>query len=166
MLKILKDEEYLRSILFGFEDSLISTTGLIAGISIGSDNNKFVILAVVVSIAIEAVSMGVGEYLSDDSVKDLDKLKRNKDNPLLSGFLMLISYIFAGMIPLLPALFIPFPTSLMLSIVFAFIAFFLLGYIKGKLVHASPLKGGIKILTVGGIATILGLLIGFVFKLK
>jgi VIT1/CCC1 family predicted Fe2+/Mn2+ transporter len=165
VIKILKDEEYLRSILFGIEDSLISTTGLIAGISIGSDNNKFVILAVIVSISIEAVSMGVGEYLSDDTVKDIDKLKRNKDNPLLSGLLMFISYVLAGMIPLLPALFIPFPTSLLLSIIFAFIAFFLLGYIKGKLVHVSPIKGGIKILTVGGIATILGLLLGFVFKL-
>ena len=78
---------------------------------------------------------------------------------------MFISYVLAGMIPLLPALFIPFPTSLLLSIIFAFIAFFLLGYIKGKLVHVSPIKGGIKILTVGGIATILGLLLGFVFKL-
>jgi VIT1/CCC1 family predicted Fe2+/Mn2+ transporter len=165
VIKILKDEEYLRSILFGIEDSLIPTTGLIAGISIGSDNNKFVILAVIVSISIEAVSMGVGEYLSDDTVKDIDKLKRNKDNPLLSGLLMFISYVLAGMIPLLPALFIPFPTSLLLSIIFAFIAFFLLGYIKGKLVHVSPIKGGIKILTVGGIATILGLLLGFVFKL-
>jgi VIT1/CCC1 family predicted Fe2+/Mn2+ transporter len=165
VIKILKDEEYLRSMLFGIEDSLISTTGLIAGISIGSDNNKFVILAVIVSISIEAVSMGVGEYLSDDTVKDIDKLKRNKDNPLLSGLLMFISYVLAGMIPLLPALFIPFQTSLLLSIIFAFIAFFLLGYIKGKLVHVSPIKGGIKILTVGGIATILGLLLGFVFKL-
>jgi len=166
VIKILKDEEYLRSILFGVEDSLISTTGLIAGISIGSYNNKFVILAVIVSISIEAVSMGVGEYLSDDTVKDLDKLKRNRDNPLLSGFLMLISYVFAGMIPLFPTLFTSFPTSLILSIVFAFIAFFLLGYIKGKLINVSPLKGGFKILTVGGIATILGLLLGFVFKLK
>jgi predicted membrane protein (TIGR00267 family) len=166
MIKILKDQEYLRSILFGIEDSLISTTGLIAGISVGSNNNKFVILAVVVSITIEAVSMGVGEYLSDDTVKDLDKLKRNKDNPLLSGCLMFISYIFAGMIPLLPALFISFPTSLIISIIFAFIAFFLLGFIKGKLIHMSPLRGGLKILIVGGIATILGLLIGFVFKLR
>lgn len=164
-MKILRDQEYLRSILFGIEDSLISTTGLIAGISIGSNDNKFVILAALVSVSIEAVSMGAGEYLSDDTVKDLDKLKRNRDNPLLSGLLMLISYIFAGMIPLFPTLFTSFPTSLILSITFAFIAFFLLGFIKGKLINTSPFKGGMKILIVGGIATLLGLLMGFVFKL-
>lgn len=166
MIKIFKDQEYLRSILFGIEDSLISTTGLIAGISIGSDNNKFVLLAVIVAISIEAVANGAGEYLSDDTVKDLDKLKRNRDNPLLSGFLMFVSYILAGMIPLLPTLFLSFPTSLVFSIIFAFIAFFLLGFFKGKLLHLSPIKGGLKILTVGGFATILGLLIGFVFRLK
>ncbi len=166
MIKIFKNQEYLRSILFGVEDSLISTTGLIAGISIGSDNNKFVLLAVIVAISIEAVSMGAGEYLSGDTVNDFDKLKRNKDNPLLSGFLMLISYLLAGMIPFLPTLFASFPTSLVLSIVFALIAFFLLGYIKGKLLHVSPFRAGLKISIVGGFAIILGLLMGFIFKLK
>jgi VIT1/CCC1 family predicted Fe2+/Mn2+ transporter len=166
VLKIFKNQEYLRSILFGFEDSLIATTGLIAGISIGSDNNKFVLLAVIVAISIEAVSMGVGEYLSDDTVVDFDKLKRNKENPLFSGLLMFASYLIAGMIPLLPTFFFPFPTSLILSIIFAFITFFLLGYFKGKLLHTSPVKGGLKILTVGGFATILGLIIGFVFRIK
>jgi VIT1/CCC1 family predicted Fe2+/Mn2+ transporter len=166
MIKILKNQEYIRSILFGFEDSLISTTGLIAGTSIGSDNNKFVMLAVIVAISIEAVAMGAGEYLSDDFVKDIDKLKRNRDNPLLSGVLMLLSYLFAGMIPLLPTLFFVFPLSLILSILFAFIAFFLLGYIKGRLLDVSPLKSGLRILIVGGLATALGLLLGFVFKIK
>ena len=166
MMKILKDQEYLRSILFGIEDSLISTTGLIAGISVGSKNNRFVFLAVIVAIFIEGVAMGVGEYLSDDEVNDLDKLKRNIDNPLLSGLLMLISYIFAGMILLSPILFVSFPTSLVISIVFAFLAFFMLGYTKGKLLNTSPVRGGLKILTVGGFATILGLLMGFVFKFK
>jgi len=166
MMKILRDPEYLRSILFGVEDSLISTTGLIAGISVGSDNNRFVIFAVMISIFIEAVAMGAGEYLSDDAVQPLDKLKRNREHPLLSGLLMFASYVLAGLIPLSPAIFLPFPASLILSIIFAFIAFFALGYTKGKLLHAPSFKGGMKILIIGGLATILGLLMGFVFKLK
>jgi len=166
MMRILRDREYLRSILFGAEDSLISTTGLIAGISVGSDNNQFVLFAVVISILIEAVAMGSGEYLSDDAVEDLDKIKRNRENPLLSGLLMFASYVLAGLIPLSPAIFLPFPASLILSIILALIAFFALGYIKGKLLKVSPVRGGLKILIIGGFATILGLLMGFVFKLR
>ena len=47
---IIKDKEYIRSILFGLEDSLISTTGLIAGISIGSNGGKVVLLAGTVAV--------------------------------------------------------------------------------------------------------------------
>lgn len=166
MIRILKDREYLRSILFGAEDSLISTTGLIAGISVGSDNNQLVLFAVVISIFIEAVAMGAGEYLSDDAVEDLDKIKRNRENPLLSGFSMIVSYVLAGLIPLSPAIFLPFPTSLILSIIFALIAFFALGFVKGKLLNVSPIRGGLKILIIGGFATILGLLLGLAFKLE
>ncbi|OGK17149.1 hypothetical protein A2690_02145 [Candidatus Roizmanbacteria bacterium RIFCSPHIGHO2_01_FULL_39_12b] len=163
-MNILNNKEYLRSILFGIEDSLVSTTGLIAGISIGSDNSKFILLAGFVAVAIEAVSMGAGEYLSDDAVRELEKLRRYKGNPLLSGTLMLVSYFFAGMIPLLPIIFFKFPLSLLLSITFAFLGLFLLGYIKGKILNVSPIKGGIKILLVGGLATILGIFVGFLFR--
>lgn len=157
--------EYLRSILFGIEDSLVSTTGLIAGISVGADNNRIVILGAIVSIVIEAVSMGVGEYLSDDAVQELDKMKRH-DNSLVSGFLMFASNFLAGLIPLAPVLFFNYPVSLYLSISAALFALFLLGYIKGKLLHVHPLRGGIKILLVGGIATIIGVIVGFTFKLN
>ena len=162
---LFKNREYLRSILFGIEDSLISTTGLIAGISVGSDNNKLVILAGIVGITIEAVSMGAGEYLSDDALQDLDKIKRHKDSPLLSGFLMLISYFMAGFIPLAPVILVPFPKSLVFSVIFALMGLFLLGYIKGKILKTSTFRGGLKILIVGGLATILGLFVGLLFKI-
>src|SRR3990167_6436552 len=122
------NREYLRSVLFGIEDSLISTTGLIAGISVGADNNRIVVLGAVVSIVIEAVSMGVGEYLSDDAVQELDKLKRH-ENSLVSGFLMFGSNFAAGLIPLAPVLLLDYPSSLYFAVGLALVALFLLGYI-------------------------------------
>ena len=164
-MNILKNEEYLRSILFGVEDSLVSTTGLIAGITIGSDNLRFVLLAGVVAIAIEAVSMGAGEYLSNDTLNDMEKTKRPKDNPFLSGALMFISYFLAGLIPLAPVLLFKFPSSLIISVFLALVSLFFLGYIKGKIIQVSPMRSGLKILFVGGLATFLGLLVGLVFKI-
>lgn len=158
------DREYLKSIIFGIEDSLVSTTGLIAGLSVGADNKQIVVLGGAVAIAIEAVSMGASEYLSDDAMQDLDKIKRHRDNPLVSGFLMLVSYLAAGLIPLIPVLLFDYPSSLYYSVIFALIGLFLLGYIKGKLTNVSPLRGGLKILIVGGLATGLGLLVGLIFK--
>ena len=158
------DREYLKSIIFGIEDSLVSTTGLIVGLSVGADNKQIVILGGAVAIAIEAVSMGASEYLSDDAMQDLDKIKRHRDNPLISGTLMLLSYLAAGLIPLLPVLLFDYPSSLYYSVIFALIGLFLLGYVKGKLTHVSPLRGGLKILIVGGLATALGVIVGMLFK--
>jgi VIT1/CCC1 family predicted Fe2+/Mn2+ transporter len=150
--------------MFGIEDSLISTTGLIAGISVGADNNRIVILGAVVSIVIEAVSMGVGEYLSDDAVQELDKIKRH-ENSTTSGLLMFASNFSAGLIPLIPVLLFDYPTSLYVAIAAALVALFLLGYIKGRLLHIPPLRGAVKILVIGGLATILGVIVGFAFRL-
>lgn len=159
------NKEYLRSVIFGIEDSLVSTTGLIAGISVGSDNREFVILAGIVAVSIEAVSTGAGEYLSDDAVQELEKIKRYRDKPLVSGSLMLVAYFTAGLIPLSPVVFFSYPTSLFLGITFALAGLFLLGFVKGKIVHTDALKGAIKILAVGGLASAIGLIIGLLFRI-
>jgi VIT1/CCC1 family predicted Fe2+/Mn2+ transporter len=163
-MKFFKDKEYLRSMLFGIEDSLVSTTGLLAGISIGVEDKSFVVLAGLVGVAIEAVSMGAGEYLSDDAVEDLDKLKRHKDNPLISGLLMMVSYFIAGLIPLAPIVFLDYPISLILSVILALLSLFFLGYIKGRILKVAPFKSGFKIFIVGGLATIIGLIVGVMFR--
>ncbi|OGD84226.1 hypothetical protein A2165_03630 [Candidatus Curtissbacteria bacterium RBG_13_40_7] len=162
-MKLLK-KEYLRSIIFGVEDSLVSTTGLVAGISVGSNNKDFVLLAGVVAVSIEAVSMGASEYLSDDAVEELEKIKRYREKPLYSGFFMFASYFFAGLIPLLPFLLNSHPKSLVYSVTSALVGLWVLGFMKGKILHTPPFKGGLKILIIGGLASLLGLVIGFLFN--
>jgi VIT1/CCC1 family predicted Fe2+/Mn2+ transporter len=156
--------EYLRSTIFGIEDSLVSTTGLIAGLSIGSKDRDVVLLGAAVAIVIEAVSMGAGEYLSEDAVQELDKLKRHPDNPLISGFLMFSSYLFAGVIPLSPVIFFDYPTSLVITMLLALSGLFLLGYLKGRMLQSHPWRSGTKIFVVGGLAAFIGLLVGLVFR--
>ncbi|MEK7095731.1 MAG: VIT1/CCC1 transporter family protein [Patescibacteria group bacterium] len=158
------NREYLRSIIFGVEDSLVSTTGLIAGLSIGAQDKKIVLLGGIVAIAVESVSMGAGEYLSDDAVSELDKINRHRDKPLVSGSLMFISYLLAGLVPLLPIIFMAYPSSLWSSVAFALTGLFLLGFLKGRLLHTNSFRGGAKILIVGGIATAFGVAVGLVFK--
>lgn len=158
------NKEYLRSIIFGIEDSLVSTTGLIAGLSVGAGSKQIVILGSLVAIGIEAVSMGAGEYLSDDAVQDMNKQKRRRDKPIISGLLMFVSYLLAGLVPLVPVLFLPYSSAIYFSIASALAGLFMLGYSKGRLLHTSPMKGAIKILFVGGIATALGIIVGFIFK--
>jgi len=61
-------EDYLRSIIFGFQDSLVSTTGVIVGVAAGSNSKELVILAGIVAITVESLSMGAGQFMSEKTV--------------------------------------------------------------------------------------------------
>ncbi len=157
-------DEYLRSSLFGFEDALVSTTGMAVGISIGTTNLNFILLAVFVTIAVEAVSMGAGEFLSDEAVHELDKTK-TKDNTLISAFVMFFSYVTGGLIPVIPIILLPRPEAIIGSIITAFTGLFVLGFIKGKIVKVNKIRSALQMLFIGGIAALIGIAVGFILKI-
>ncbi|HVF69406.1 MAG TPA: VIT1/CCC1 transporter family protein [Xanthomonadales bacterium] len=159
-------EDYLRSIVFGFQDALVSTTGAIAGVAIGSQDKQMVILTGLVVITVEALSMGIGQYTSEKAVHQLDKTGKHTDNLFVGGGLMTLSYFLGGLIPLTPILLLQLPLSQILSIIFALCGLFILGFIKAKLVQVNPWKSAFEILIFGGITTALGILIGTIFKVN
>ena len=67
------NKEYLQSAIFGINDALVSTTGVIVGITAGTNSKPIIVLAGVVTIMVEALSMGSGQYLSLKSAQQLKK---------------------------------------------------------------------------------------------
>ncbi len=61
---------YLRNFVFGVEDSLVSTVGLLSGVAAAGVETKTIVLTGVVLIIVEALSMAVGSYLSEYSVEE------------------------------------------------------------------------------------------------
>lgn len=163
--KHMRNNEYIRTVIFGIEDSLVSTTGLIAGLAAGTSNKSVVIIGGVVAIAVEAISMGASEYISDDALNEARKRGRVRNEAAKSGILMLTAYFIAGLVPLLPVVFFDYPQSLYVSVLLAFAGIFTLGYVKGKVLHTRPLRGALKALFVGGMATTLGLIVGKLFNI-
>lgn len=161
--KLSKNHSYVKSSIFGIEDSLVSTTGVIAGIAVASGDQEIILVAGLVTIVVEAVSMAAGEFISEEA--RIEMTPRSKTSSILSGVIMFISYFIAGFIPLLPILLFPLPQSVLYSVGFAFIGLFALGLMMGKLTKASLLKSGLKVMLVGGVATILGVIVGMIFKI-
>lgn len=154
--------DYVRSLVFGFEDSLVSTTGVIAGVSAGSHDPSVVVLAAAVTIVVEALSMGAGQFLSERAVHQMDG--RHKDNLLVGAGFMFGSYALAGLVPLLPVILFPFPSSIIVSLAAALVGLFILGVLKGRIVGAAPVRSGLEMLIIGGVATVLGALAGYFFR--
>lgn len=61
----------IRELVFGLEDGLVSTMGAIAGIAAGTENGGVVVLSGLVIIAVEALSMTAGSYLSNKSHREM-----------------------------------------------------------------------------------------------
>lgn len=76
----------LKEIIFGIEDGMVSTLGSITGIAIGSGNQKTVILAGIVIISVESISMGIGSYLSNKSEEEMDKRKIKEETEEIHKF--------------------------------------------------------------------------------
>lgn len=153
-------EDYLRSIVFGFQDALVSTTGVIVGVATGTGNRDIVLLAGIITILVESLSMGVGQYMSEKAVHQMDKTGKHTDNLYVGGFLMLISYFLGGLVPLTPMLFFDVTTAIAITILASLAGLFILGYIKGKLVEVNSLKSAVEILILGGITTAIGIIVG------
>lgn len=64
---------YIREVIFGSQDGMISTLGAITGIAVGSQDHYTVLLAGFSIIAVESISMGVGAYTSTLSEKNVAK---------------------------------------------------------------------------------------------
>ena len=157
-------EDYLRSIIFGFQDALVSTTGVIAGVAAGTSVKEIVILAGIVTITVEALSMGAGQYMSEKAVHQLDKTGKHTDNLYMVGGLMFTSYFLGGLVPLVPIFLFSLPLSSFISVGAALIGLFVLGYLKAKIVKENPLKSALEILVLGGIATVICLIVGKLLK--
>lgn len=157
-------ENYLRSTVFGFQDALVSTTGVIVGVAIGTQDKGVVLLAGVATIMVEALSMAAGQYMSEKTVQQMNKTKKHTDNLVIGALIMYGSYFLGGLVPLVPILLLPLPGASYASIIFSLLGLLVLGIIKAKIVKESVARSAIEILILGGAATAVGLIVGFFLK--
>ncbi|MEX2012845.1 MAG: VIT1/CCC1 transporter family protein [Candidatus Levyibacteriota bacterium] len=165
-MKFLKQihEDYLRSGMFGLQDGIVSTTGVVVGISIGVESKAIIILASLVAVTVEASSMAAGQYTSQKAVHQMKKTAKHTDSLIVGAVIMFVSYFVGGMAPIIPTILLEQPQARILAIISAFIGLFILGYIKGHVVEMKPLRSAVELLIIGGIATAVGLLVGYFFR--
>jgi len=156
-----KTELLLRNVVFGIEDSLVATVGLLSGVAVSGASVNAIILTGVTLTLVEGFSMAAGSFLSEDSV--LVYVNKKKNAYLISvigAVIMFFSYFFAGFIPLSPYIFLPAVDAFWVSILSALIALFLLGALSARMFGVHFVRQGIKMFVVGGVAIALGILVG------
>jgi|SRR3989338_940437 len=161
MSKPFKDGEiYIRNIILGATDSLVSTVGFLAGIGAGGASRQTIILTGVIYAFVEAFSMAASSFLSEESTEEYEVKGVVSDRkPFLAAIVMFISSVVASFVPLTPYIFTELPIALPLSIVLAVVALFLVGIASAKISKVRLLRSGLKMVIIGGMAIVIGVIV-------
>lgn len=152
--------ENIRNILFGIEDSLVSTSGFLFGLAAADYTKSQVFVAGIIIITVEAVSMGAGAFLTEEETVEIDSKRKEEESPIKDGLLMLVSYFIAGFIPLTPYLLFNTFQAQLISLGASTIALYFLGYLPTKKV-----KSGLRMVIIASIAASVGFLVGSILKI-
>lgn len=166
----------IREIIFGLEDGLVSTLGVVTGIAEGTKDRFVIILSGVIVIAVESLSMAAGTYLATKSEEEalfVGKARRliraliptRQPSPVRNAAIMGISYTLGGAVPVLPYLVFPVRAAIGISIGATVVALFLVGAGKARLTQTSLTRSAFEMAAVSLAAAALGFAIGKVAAL-
>ncbi len=163
-MRSVKNSSYYRNFVFGVEDSLVSTVGLLSGISIAGVPNQTIVMTGIVLIFVEAISMGAGSFLSESSAEIYESQKDTlTERSYFDAIIMFVSYLTSGFIPLLPYVVLSQNIAFWVSISLSLAILFTLGAIGAILSKTSILKGVTRMVLVGGSAILVGSIVGRLF---
>ena len=159
--------EYLRAFVFGVEDSLASTVGLLSGVAIAGVTQETILLTGAILILVEAFSMAMGDFLSEYSSESyIRQAEVSSRRSFMAAFIMFFSYFLAGFIPLFPYLIMAPELAIWISISLSLLALFFLGVIGAKISNINVLKSGLRMFLIGGAAIFIGVIVGVFFGSK
>ena len=96
---------YIRDLIYGANDGIITTFAVVAGVTGGQLSSGAILIVGVANLLADGLSMGVGNYLSirsHESARAAQNLPEEEAAPARHGFATLIAFVVAGALPLLP----------------------------------------------------------------
>jgi len=152
---------YLRNIIFGIEDSMAATVGLLAGLASESVPLSTLVLTGFVYIFVEAVSMGIGSFLSEESGQEYEGRKVGSVKiTALAALAMFVSCIVGGFVPFIPYFFFVGTAAIYASVIASLAALGLLGYIQARISRRKAWPRILRMVLLGGTAIAVGVVVG------
>ncbi len=152
---------YLRTIVFGINDSLVSTVGFLAGISVAGVPRATIVLTGIIYALVEAFSMAMGDFLSEESAEEYESESDVSERPpAIAGVFMFLSSALAALIPLMPYLIFSGGTALLVSALASISGLFIVGMLSARLSHLPVVWRGARMALLGGAAIVMGVSVG------
>jgi VIT1/CCC1 family predicted Fe2+/Mn2+ transporter len=146
---------YLRDLIYGANDGIITTFAVVAGVTGGSLSSRAVLIVGLANLLGDGMSMGVGNYLSirsHEALREAQGLPEEEARPARHGGATLAAFVCAGALPLLPyirggpvaELFLP-------ALILTLGALFVVGAMRAAITSMRWWPAGLEMLGLGAV---------------
>lgn len=113
-----------------------------------------------IEIVVNRITQNKQLWLEEMAFKELGVIPDKNRTPYADAFIMGIAYIIGGLIALSSYFAFNISVALPVSIVGSVICLFVLGWIKGRVVHTNKLRSGLEMMLVSASAAAVGFIVG------
>ena len=149
---------YIRDLVYGANDGIITTFAVVAGVTGGSLSSLAVLVVGAANLAADGVAMGVGNLLAiraHESALAADGRPEEETYPWKHGVATLVAFVAAGVVPLLPFMMsIPEGRRLSWSVLLTMASLFSVGVARGAVTRDRWWRTGFEMLLLGGVVAI------------
>ena len=155
---------YIRELIYGANDGIITTFAVVAGVAGGGLSLRVVLIIGAANLLADGLSMAVGNYLSirsHESVLEAQELPEEETFPLRHAVATFLAFVAAGIIPLVPYMSRSLTSDrFALSVVLTLTAMFAVGASRALIARVRWWKAGIEMLGLGAVVALLAYLSG------
>jgi VIT1/CCC1 family predicted Fe2+/Mn2+ transporter len=159
-----RDPIFMRNLIFGIEDSLVSTVGLLAGLATQAATAHQLLVTGTIYVFVEGFSMSVGSFLSEESAQEYVAGSNASNRVAVTGAgVMFVTFIIAGFVPIVPYLVFVGTNALWASIAVSVGLLAVLGFVQARFSKVNPWPRALRAAIFGGLAIGVGVLVGKLF---
>jgi len=149
---------YVRDLVYGANDGLVTTFAVVAGVAGGELSRNATLIIGCANLVADGLSMAVGNYLSirsNEGVLAAQNLAEQEAHPAKHAVATLIAFVSAGAVPLVPFLTAGHSRlALPVSVVVTFSTLFILGALRSAITLDEWWSAGLEMLLLGAAAAI------------
>lgn len=146
---------YLRDIVYGGLDGVVTTLAIIAGTAGAALEPRIGLILGVANLVADGLSMGASNYLGLKS--ELEQTGRSvaAEQPLRHGMATTAAFSAAGAVPLLAYLLADAPGQSVFrwAVLLSAVALLVLGVLRARLAGNRPARSAVEVLLVGALAS-------------
>ena len=145
-------QHYIRDVVYGANDGLITTFAVVAGVIGGGLSPRALLIVGAANLFADGLSMGVGNYLSirsHESALAAQNRPEEESSPARHGIATMLAFVAAGAVPLVPFGLGFAEHGFAASVAMTFLTMFTVGALRGLVTVERWWVAGLEMLSLG-----------------